>query len=334
MARFMKKFLLGASVVASVSAIASTPVLAATMRATNIQFDTDNINTWTYAPGAPVYDSTGIGGVKRRVLNDFNNKGNYEKAKAALTDEYSATNVEIWTNGEEVTANKGFSANLGKNTIKVESVTKADWASGDLAEKWVNGFLGAYSGILQSLNLTPTAQDKAAMVTSIKQNGMYSSGDPNIGDLTLNDQTGELKVDLVGHLDRASLYATKKNGVYVPIANNRYNTGNILLDTALFKVAAESMKQGKYFQVSEVAKVTFNGVVDYAFSFFASDAMAIAGDRFIATKPTQTSDTTSHTGIYTWKKTVAVAVPEPSAMLALIGLGGLAATKRKQWKKA
>ncbi|HEY9851850.1 MAG TPA: NF038130 family PEP-CTERM protein [Leptolyngbyaceae cyanobacterium] len=327
MARFMKKFLLGASVVASVSAIASTPVLAATMRATNIQFDTDNINTWTYGPGAPVYDSTGIGGVKRRVLNDFNNKGNYEKAKAALTDEYSATNVEIWTNGEEVTANKGFSANFGKNTIKVESVTKADWASSDLAEKWLNGFLGAYSSILQPLGLTPTAQQKTDIVNKIKEKGMYSSGDPNIGDLTLDDQTGKLKVDLVGHLDRASLYATKKNGVYVPKNDPRYDTGNKLLNDALFAVAAASMKQSKYFQVSEVAKVTFNGVVDYAFSFFATDAMAIAGDR-------GKGDTTSHTGIYTWEKTVAMEVPEPSAMLALLGLGGLAATKRKQWKKA
>lgn len=328
MARFMKKFLLGASVVASVSAIASTPVLAATLRATNIQFDTDNINTWTYAPGAPVYDNTGIGKVNRRVLNDFNNKGNYEKAKAALTDEYSATNVELWTQGETVTANKGFSANLGKNTVKVESVTNADWASGDLAEKWVNGFVSTYSGILQSLNLIPTADQKAAMVTSIKTKGMYSSGDPNIGDLTWDDQTGELKVDLVGHLDRASLYATKKNGVYIPKNDSRYDTGNPLLNAALFQVAAESMKQGKYFQVSEVAKVTFNGVVDYAFSFFASDSLAIAGDR------NKTSDTTSHTGIYTWKKTIPVEVPEPSAMLALLGLGGLAATKRKELKKA
>ncbi|HEY9300805.1 MAG TPA: NF038130 family PEP-CTERM protein, partial [Phormidium sp.] len=203
----IKKLLIGASVVASVSAIATNAASAAVFRPSEIEFDTTNINTWLFTDPANLQmDSTGIGGVNRRVLNDFNNYGNITKATAALTDKDSATNVEIWTKGEAPTANVGFSANLGQNKIKLESVTATDWATGSLAEKWVDGYLGTYSGILQSLGLTPTADQKGSLVKTLKEKGMYSSGDPNVGDVTYNDQTRQLKVDLVGHLDRSMLY--------------------------------------------------------------------------------------------------------------------------------
>lgn len=361
----IKKLLIGASVFASVSAIATTAASAAVFRPTDIEFNTGEINSWLFTdPANPQMDSTGIGGVNRRVLNDFNNSGNTAKAIAALTDNDSATNVEIWTKSEAPTANVGFSANLGKNKIQVESVTATDWATGNLAEKWLDGFVGAYSGILQSLGFVPTADQKASIVSTIKQKGMYSSGDPNVGDITYNDQTRQLKVDLVGHLDRSMLYVdtnryvldlrTKitvngktvanpnygkpmpdKNGNFTPnpkylqpINDVRYATGNALLDQALYQVAKASFVSGKYFQVSEVAKVTFNGIVDYAFGFSALDSLAIAGDR-------SKLDTTSHTGVYSWTKTLdePASVPEPSAMLALMAVGGFLAAKRNQLKK-
>jgi PEP-CTERM motif len=326
----IKKLLIGASVAAGMSAIASSPAFATSLRPTDIQFNTTNINSWLYKnPSNPTMDATGIGGVSRKVLDDYSNYGNTAKAIQALTDTDSATNVELWTQGEAVTANVGFSAKLGSKNIKVESVTQADWASGDLAQKWVNGFLGTYGGVLQSLGVIPTDQQKTAMVDTLKTKGMYSSGDPNIGDVTLDDQTGQLKVDLVGHLDRSSLYlnsnGTRKN-------DPRYDTGNPLLNDALFNVSRALRLQGKYFQVSEVAKVTFDGNVDYAFGFSALDSGAIAGDR------NKTSDTTSHTGIYRWTKKFdqppSESVPEPSTLLGLLAVGGLFATGRKTLKKA
>jgi hypothetical protein len=362
----IKKLLIGASVIASVSAIATNAASAAVFRPTDIEFDTTNINTWLFTdPANPQMDSTGIGGVNRRVLNDFNNYENINKAIAALTDDDSATNVEIWTRGEAPTANVGFSANLGQNQIRVESVTANDWATGSLAEKWLDSFLGSFNGILQSLGLTPTVEQKSLIVDTLKAKGMYSAGDPNIGDITYDDQTGQLKVDLVGHLDRAMLYVDTNqyvldmrskvtiNGQQVanpnlgkpmldkngnptpnpkylqPLNDARYNTGNLLLNQALYQVAKTSFVNGQFFQMSEIAKVTFNGVVDYAFSFSAIDAMAIAGDR-------SKTDRTSHTGIYSWTKTVAepASVPEPSAMLALMVLGGFLAAKRNHLKKA
>ena len=357
----IQKFLIGASVAAGMSAIASAPALAATFAPSNIQFTTNgvanttanppNINTWTYAPGAPVYDNTGIGGVNRRVLNDFSNYGNMNKAAAALTDNDSATNVELWTQGETVGANVGFTANLGtKNTLKVESVTKADWADGVLATAWMTGFRNAYSGLMSSITTTSGSNllndfnsNFDSLVAYLRGNGFNSAGDPNIGAVTFNDETGALKVDLVGHFDIAGRYvdtrptirqsgrdvANRNLGIGLSPDFARNSTGNQFLDGALFALSQKAFLTNQRFQVSEIAKVTFNGNVDYAFAFAATDSGAIAGDR------NRANDNTSHTGIYSWtKKYETKSVPEPSTLLGLMAVGGLIAARRKVLKKA
>ncbi|MFN6568088.1 NF038130 family PEP-CTERM protein [Dendronalium sp. ChiSLP03b] len=338
MTRYIKKLLIGTSVAASMSAIATTPAFAVNLtRPTNIQFTTNdvantsankpNINTWTYAPGTPVYDNTGIGGVKRRVLNDYSNYGDTNKAIAALTDNDSATNVELFTSGETVTNHVGFTANLGNKTIKIESVTKADWADGKLATGWLTGFRNAYSGLLSSSTLggsnllTLFDANFTSLVGYLSTNGFNSAGDPNIGDVTYNQQTGDLKIDLVGHLDLSGQYLN-------PATSSRNSTGNQILDMMLAKISQTAVLQKKPLQISEIAKVTFNNEVNYAFSFAAIDSGAIAGDR------NKTIDKTSHTGIYSWTKSYTTAsVPEPSALLGLTVVGGLVVARRKVAKK-
>ncbi len=74
--------------------------------------------------------------------------------------------------------------------------------------------------------------------------------------------------------------------------------------------------------------MTFNGKVDYAFGFSATDSGTIAGDR------NKTNDKTSHTGIYSWSKNYKT-VPEPSALFGLVAVGGLViASRRKRMKSA
>ncbi len=198
MTGYIKKLLIGTSVAVSMSAIATTPAFAVNLtRPTNIQFTTNgvantsanqpNINTWTYAPGSPVYDNTGIGGVQRQVLNDYSNTGNINKAIAALTDNNSATNVELFTSNEAITNHVGFTANLGNKTIKIESVTKADWANGTLATGWLTGFRDAYSGIMSSIPTTGGSSllndfnsNFSSLVTYLSTNGFNSAGDPNV----------------------------------------------------------------------------------------------------------------------------------------------------------
>ncbi|MBH8563399.1 NF038130 family PEP-CTERM protein [Nostoc sp. CENA67] len=371
MTAYIKKILIGTSVAASMSAIATTPAFAISLtRPTNIQFTTNgvantsankpNINSWNYAPGAPVYDNTGIGGVNRRVLNDYNNYGNIDKATAALTDSDSTTNVELFTSGEKVTDHVGFTASLGKKTIKIESVTKADWADGTLATGWLTGFRDAYGGLLSTIptsggsNLLKDLNSNFnTLVSYLSTNGFNAAGDPNIGDVAYNQQTGDLKLDLVGHIDVTSGYVDTrttivdtrptivKNGKTV--ANPTYNksipnpnylglspdfarnsTGNTILDLVVYSLAKTAFLQHKPLQLSEIAKVTFNNEVSYAYSFAAIDSGAIAGDR------NKVTDTTSHTGIYSWTKNYQTAsVPEPSALLGLMAVGGLVVVRRK-----
>ncbi|MBH8551350.1 NF038130 family PEP-CTERM protein [Nostocaceae cyanobacterium CENA357] len=358
MTGYIKKLLIGTSVAASMSAIATAPAFAVNLtRPTNIQFTTNgvantsanqpNINTWTYAPGSAVYDSTGIGGVPRHVLNDYSNTGNINKAIAALTDNDSATNVELFTSGEAVTDHVGFTANLDDKTIKIESVTKADWANGTLATGWLTGFRDAYSGVMSSIPTTGGSSllnnfnsNFSSLVTYLSTNGFNSAGDPNIGDVTYNQETGNLKVDLVGHLNVTGNYVDTRKTIVVnnkTVANPNYlgfspnfsrnSTGNQLLDLMVYSLAKAAFLQNKPFQISEIAKVTFNNEVDYAFSFAAIDSGAIAGDRNKAT------DNTSHTGIYSWNKTYTIAsVPEPSGLVGLMAVGSLVVLRRKARK--
>lgn len=357
-----KKALLTASVLASMSLISTAPAFATSLtRPSNIQFHTytngvlntsgnpQNIQTWTYSNGAAVYDSTGIGGVNRRVLNDFNNFGNTQKAAAALMDSDSATNVELFVNGERVSDNVGFTAQLGKNTIKVESVTQADWADGKLARAWLTGFGNTYGSLMQSISTTPSSNmftdfqtNFNTFVSYLSTNGFNSAGDANIGDIAYNEKTGQLKVDLVGHLDAANRYVDTREKVTQGgrLVNNsnykkrspnfaRNSTGNQILDSMLFNLSLRAFDSKTPFQVSEIAKVTFNGDVDYAFSFTAIDSGAIAGDRNTST------DNTSHTGIYSWNKTFAkpTSVPEPSIILALMAISGVTLLKQSSLKK-
>ncbi|MFB2770749.1 NF038130 family PEP-CTERM protein [Pelatocladus sp. BLCC-F211] len=428
MTAHIKKILIGTSVAVSMSTIATTPAFATSLtKPTNIQFITNdvantsanqpNINTWTYAPSTPVYDNTGVGGVNRQVLDDYNNYGNINKATAALTDNDSSTNVELFTSGETVTDHVGFTANLGKKTIKIESVTKADWADGTLATGWLTGFRDAYGGLMSGIATTNGSNmlqdfnsNFTSLVSYLSTNGFKAAGDPNIGGVTYNQKTKDLKIDLVGHLDlsseyvdtrttiidtratiidsrttiidaRATIIDTRKtivvNGKTVAnptynksipnptynqsipnptynqsisnptykksIPNPTYNqnipnpnylgfspnfsrnsTGNAILDLVVFNLAKTAFLQNKPLQISEIAKVTFNNTVSYAYSFTAIDSGAIAGDRNKAT------DKTSHTGIYSWTKSYHTAsVPEPSALLGLMAVGGLFVVKRK-----
>lgn len=334
MVKHLKQFLLGASVFASLSAVASSPAAAIVLKPSNIQFSTyqGKPQIETYSFGAPQYRT--INGVERQILNHIS-RDNVDDAIAALTDDSSATNVEIWY-GSESPQRVGFTGNLGNHTVKVETVLLEDWQDEKLAKGWLDGFLQAYGTLLP---FQPTAADYGSMLTALQTNGLYSAGDPNVGHLTLDDQTGELTVDLVGHLDRAGLYVdtrptivsrgkTIANPNYLKPKNDaRYNTGSAVLNQAIASVAAAAVRDGRYFQMSEIARVTFNDQVNYAFAFSAFDSGAFAGNASV-------SDTTSHTAVYRWTHKVDLPkepepVPEPSTLFGLVTLGGLIAAKRK-----
>jgi PEP-CTERM motif len=348
------KLLMMVTVAGGISAIASVPVSATTLRPSNIEFSTYNglpqIETYLFS-NPPTSEI--VNGVSRQVLDDVTND-NVGKAIQALTDDSAATNVELWY-GNESPQRVGFTANLGSNTIKVENVTKADWADGVLATAWLNGLRDRYSSLMSSIGTTGGSNllndlntNFDSLVTYLRTNGYDTAGDPNVGSVTYNDQTGQLQVDLVGHLDVSGRYVDTRRkimqgntlidnpnfGIGLSPDFNRNRTGNQLLDSALFAVSQKAFQTNQYLQFSEIAKVTFNGEVNYAYAFTATDSGAIAGTRNVI------NDSTSHTGIYSWTKNnptnpnPPATVPEPSTILGLVAVGGLFAARRKTSQKA
>lgn len=281
----LKKFLLGASILASVSTFATAPA-----QALSINFDPDNFRTY-------------------RVGNTpFFTNNDPADAISALTDggNSAVSNVELWYTDENPTANVGFTAKEGDYTVKISSVTQADWAN--FGEQWLNSLLSAYGATLSS----PVYDEVLSYVTT---QGIPRSGDPNIGQITLTPN-GKLSLDLIGHYNLAPLLLN-------PATRNSYLTGNQTLDNLLLGAAAS----GQLLQMSEVAKVSNGGKDYYAYSFSAVSSGISSSD-----------GTESFTGIYKWDPNLTLTpddptpptpVPEPATLGGLLLLGGLLVTRRQ-----
>jgi hypothetical protein len=289
----IKKFLIGASVLASATAIATTPAQALTLTPSSIEFNTENYQTYT----------GGSEGVFEP--NDLS------AAVTALTDDDPTSNVELWYSSEHSSANVGFSGQfdsktLGTHTVSVSSVTQKDWAI--FGEQWLDDFLAANPEI----NTILSPADKETLKLFLKIFGLSRSGDPNIGGLTLDEAKGSINLDLVGHLD-----------LKPRIKAGQYKMGNRLFDGFL---SQEAKNINGSILASEVAKLTVDGKTYYAYSFNATPSGILADDDQesytgiyhydpLITLTPNTPPTQS--------------VPEPTAIGGLLLLGCLMATRRR-----
>lgn len=292
MVKALSRVLFGAVACLSVGAIA-TPVHAAVFTPQNITFDTSNYKTYT-------------GG-----SNGAFSVNNVNAAITALQDSDPTSNVELWHTTENPTSNVGFSSTLGSHNITVQSVTAADWAV--FGNQWLNDFIASNSQMSSFWStLTPAFQSgaRAAIIAS----GLPNSGDPNVGSLTLDSVTGELKLDLIGHLD-----------LKPRILARQYSTGNSTWDSILFGFARQA--QGSI-QASEIAKVAIGNSTYYAYGFNA-----------VSTGVSTSDGSESYTGRYSWTKTLAVvpppeSTPEPSSVVGSIVVAGTLVALRKLKVKA
>lgn len=296
----LKQLLLSAAVFTGFSAIASLPTQAATLTLdpASIQFNSTNFRTYS-------------GGSSGTFTN-----GSLTTAKSVLTDANATSNVELWSSTENPLANVGFSGKLAGYNVKVESVTAADWNI--FGSEWLDGFLNAYNGKGITVSGTTvkigaqTTNKQALLASLLASGGLPSSGDPNIGAFTFNTTNNTFSLDLIGHHDlKPRLLA------------GQYTTGNLAWDNLL--KGAALLIQGPL-QASEIAKVTIGNTTQYAYSFNS----ALTG---ISTN----DGSESYTGKYTWSKQVtppatrvSQAVPEPSTLLGLAGLGGLLIAQRRK----
>ncbi|MEW5861587.1 MAG: NF038130 family PEP-CTERM protein [Cyanobacteriota bacterium] len=221
-------------------------------------------------------------------------------------------NVELFASSESNTYksltafNKApvtsLSGMIGGKNITFSSLTGLDWFTTDT---------GSYTTTYGASNLAnkwfsefvskaaPTANANFLYNVFLSNGGFQKSSDANISYVNQDDATGKISFGLAGHSDLNTLYS------FVP----------------------------KGFQASEVVKVTYEGKTEYKYNFFATNSGLYEKGEF-----DKTGKKSSHSGNYELTidgvPPTTESVPEPSAMLGLLGVGGFFAAKRKMLKKA
>lgn len=230
MKKITKKLLLGASIAAGVSAIATTPAFAGSLTnptvsgGQSIRYDADATNTFENRDASLSKILTG---------DSSSPTGNVELFSDSETNTYRRLND--FRNAPVTT----LSGTIGDKSIALSSLTGADWfttKSGEystafradnLANRWFQDFI-TKAGSTYNANTY-------GLFSS--QSGFQRSSDPNISYVNQDDSTGQIKIGLAGHYNLRDVY-----GSFVPNG----------------------------FQASEVVKYTYNGVTDYLYSFEAT----------------------------------------------------------------
>lgn len=297
MAGLVKKLLVGATVAAGVTALASAPAKAGTLTGASIT----GVNGTDYY----LYD-----------VKDTNSDGiadkTYRKDAASLPTILTGSsssptgNVELFANSETLnnTAFNSYSkvttlsGQIGGRSITLSSLKAADWATNvggglTLAQKWFSDALTANG--LGSLIGTTTGNN--AYTSFIANNGRQRFSDANISYVNQNNTTGQISIGLAGHLNAKSLL--------LPVVPS----------------SLQPLLAGKTIQASEIVKVSYDGgPAQYLYNFSATNSGLV-----------EEGDGISHTGNYELLLAgiPPAKVPEPSAMLGLMGVGGFLAAKRK-----
>lgn len=298
-----KKLLIGASIAASVSAIASTPAFAGSLT-----------NATIGGSAASDYLVYGVEGNKTKEIAKTQ-----ANLQAVLDGNASnpTGNVELRASSEKAgfdfTKNTTLSGKIGGKDITLSSLTAADWTP-NFVNTWLTAALNA-NGFSQF-----TSQVGFLSNIFVNYGGMQRFSDPNISYVNQNDTTGEISIGLAGHLN-ANTLLTQSIDSYMASLNP------LTLDYAIAKGLKTTLGT-KQIQASEIVKVSYNGgPSQLLYNFKATE-----------TGLTELSDGVSHSGNYEVKfagiaPPPVASVPEPSVMLGLVGVFALFVTQR-QLKKA
>ncbi len=316
----LKKLLFGASILASVSAIATAPASATT-------FTLSGSDIIKYE----AIDSNNDGSLDTTVANpdaDINALLQGNCSVPAYEPQYQCQpgepggNLELFASSEQLDLDE-FKAHDEVTSLDVtfddgrsmtlSSLTAVDWfgeslntsyREGTLAYDWFNAALNAYNindGLLRVMGYN----NKASLYNTFLDNdGFQRFSDANIS--YVNNDNGTVDIGLAGHYDATQMLL----GVLNPAQDEQ------------LKFAQRWGILPPQLQASEVVKVTHNGRTSYAYTFSAARSTLSSDD-----------GTHSHTGVYDPQFTLdPVDVPEPSILLGLIGVGGLVVAKRQSQK--
>jgi len=305
----LKKLLFGASILASVSAIATAPASATTFTLSGsdiIKYDAIDTNN------DGILDTT-----EANPNADINALLQGNCSVPAYQPQYECEpgepggNLELFARSEQLNLNQflayqdvtSLEATFddGRN-MTLSSLTAVDWFGNDLntgygantlANRWFSDALNAYN--INDLLLGGLGYTRGSLYNTFLNNGGFQRfSDANIS--YVNNNNGTVDIGLAGHYDATQMLLGAGIGL-----------GSL----------------GSPLQASEVVKVTHNGRTTYAYTFSAARSTLSSND-----------GTRSHTGVYDPQFTLddPVDVPEPSILLGLIGVGGLVVAKRQSQK--
>jgi hypothetical protein len=392
MVKSIKRLIIGASVFASVSAIASAPAFAGSIKNTAITgtapylvYDADNTNTFL-VPSNPVNVNKVLDGDKSTPTGNVELFSNSETLDNAAFASYTGTT--------------SLQGTIGGKAITLSSLTLTDWnttlSSGKtLGQQW-------FGDLLTANNLLPLlgTNTESEIFTSFTENGgLQRFSDPNISYVN-QDSNGLIRIGLAGHFNATSLIQTalqptqtKLKNLFDTAQTGFTNLNNLLklaqanltllqnqrttllaqlaaapnsqkpliqtqvnalnsqittvqaqisslsgqIQQTNLQIAALSAKLNPLtafvnntnlqIQASELVKVSYNGQApQYLYNFTATNSGLVSKD-----------GTNSHNGNYEVTlqgEKPSQPVPEPSAIIGLVSLGGLFAAKRKSAKQA
>jgi hypothetical protein len=315
----LKKLLFGASILASVSAIATAPASATT-------FTLSGSDIIKYE----AIDSNNDGILDTTVANpnaDINALLQGNCSVPAYSPDYECNlgepggNLELFASSEQLDLDE-FKAHQDVTSLQatfddgrsmtLSSLTAVDWFGEDLntgygantlANRWFSDALDAYN--INDFLLGGLGYTRGSLYnTFLTRGGFQRFSDANIS--YVNNNNGTVDIGLAGHYDATQMLL----GVLNPAQDEQ------------LKFAQRWEILPPQLQASEVVKVTHNGRTSYAYTFSAARSTLSSDD-----------GTHSHTGVYDPQFTLdPVDVPEPSILLGLIGVGGLVVAKRQSQK--
>lgn len=248
MKTLLKSLSAGVLSLASLSAIATAPVAAASL--------TDVKIGGTASSDYYVYDVNTAGTNTTLATSDLANV-----KKVLDGNAISPTgNVELAASSEQTgfdfTKNTTLEGNIGGKSLVLSSLTYSDWfgasnayGASNLANTWFNSFLTAAGQGGASTGVKTFAYN-----TFFGLKGFERTSDPNISYVNQNDDTGLVSIGLAGHLNLIDAYGLSTISAFAG-----------LLPSTL--------------QASEVVKYTYdNNQTGYLYSFKATDSGLVSDD--------------------------------------------------------
>ena len=299
--RFNSKLLVAASLLVS-STIAIAPAQADSLKNATIGgtaasdyllYDADATNTFL-SPNASL--QTILSGTAANPTGNIELAASSEKA------------------GFDFTKNTTLNGTIGGRAISISSLTASDWSSDykgtTFGQYWFDSALKANG--FSTMVGTPTS---TTLFNVFKNNGGFQRfSDPNISYVS-QDASNVINIGLAGHYNASPLF-TKSIDQYVA-------TNTLTMSQKLMMAGLKTQLSSKVIQASEVVKTTYEGKTDYSYGFVATQSGLV-----------ERGDKLSHTGNYIVSlqgiEPVKKKVPEPSIVLGLITLGGLAKRKLRR----